>query len=38
MGADHALALTGKDEQVTLSNDKPLVGSLTMTSVKIDKE
>ena len=33
----YALALKSKDEQVTLFNDKPVAGSLTMTSVKIDK-
>lgn len=33
----YALALQGKDEQATLFNDKPVAGSLTMTSVKIDK-
>ncbi|MBP8823852.1 MAG: 4,5-DOPA dioxygenase extradiol [Flavobacteriales bacterium] len=33
----YALALQGKEEQVTLFNDKPLAGSLTMTSVKIGK-
>ncbi len=33
----YTLALQGKDEQAVLFNDKPLAGSLTMTSVKIDK-
>lgn len=33
----YALALKGEDEKVTLFNDKPLAGSLSMTSVKIDK-
>jgi 4,5-DOPA dioxygenase extradiol len=33
----YALALKKADEQATLFNDKPLGGSLTMTSVKIDK-
>ncbi|MBP6390758.1 MAG: 4,5-DOPA dioxygenase extradiol [Flavobacteriales bacterium] len=33
----YTLALKNTDEQVTLFNDKPLGGSLTMTSVKIDK-
>lgn len=33
----YALALQGKDERATLFNDKPVAGSLTMTSVKIDK-
>lgn len=33
----YSLALQGKDEQATLFNDKPVAGSLTMTSVKIDK-
>ncbi len=33
----YALALQGKDEAVSLFNDKPLAGSLTMTSVKIGK-
>ncbi|HEY0977354.1 MAG TPA: 4,5-DOPA dioxygenase extradiol [Flavobacteriales bacterium] len=33
----YTLALQGKDEQATLFNDKPVAGSLTMTSVKIDK-
>lgn len=31
----YSLALKGKDEPVRLFNDKPLAGSLTMTSVKI---
>ena len=31
----YALALQTKDEQATLFNDKPLAGSLTMTSVRI---
>lgn len=33
----YTLALQNKDEQATLFNDKPVGGSLTMTSVKIDK-
>jgi 4,5-DOPA dioxygenase extradiol len=33
----YTLALQGKDERATLFNDKPLAGSLTMTSVRIDK-
>lgn len=33
----YTLALQGKDEQATLFNDKPVAGSLTMTSVRIDK-
>jgi 4,5-DOPA dioxygenase extradiol len=33
----YTLALQAKDEQATLFNDKPLGGSLTMTSVKISK-
>ena len=33
----YSLALQGKDEQATLFNDKPVAGSLTMTSVRIDK-
>jgi 4,5-DOPA dioxygenase extradiol len=33
----YSLALQGKDEQATLFNDKPVAGSLTMTSVKIEK-
>ena len=33
----YALALQGKEERATLFNDKPVAGSLTMTSVKIDK-
>lgn len=32
----YTLALKGKNEKVTLFNDKPVAGSLTMTSVKID--
>ena len=31
----YALALKGKDEQVSFFNDKPVMGSLTMTSVRI---
>jgi len=31
----YALALQGKDDNVTIFNDKPVGGSLTMTSVKI---
>lgn len=33
----YALALKEKDEKVTLFNDKPVGGSLTMTSLKIDR-
>jgi 4,5-DOPA dioxygenase extradiol len=33
----YTLALKGKNEKTTLFNDKPLGGSLTMTSVRIDK-
>ena len=33
----YALALKKEDEQVTFFNDKPLAGSLTMTSFLIDK-
>ncbi len=33
----YTLALKQEGEQVSLFNDKPLAGSLTMTSVKIDK-
>lgn len=33
----YVLALQGKDERATLFNDKPLAGSLTMTSVRIGK-
>jgi 4,5-DOPA dioxygenase extradiol len=33
----YTLALKGKNEKATLFNDKPLGGSLTMTSVRIDK-
>ncbi|MBK7751944.1 MAG: 4,5-DOPA dioxygenase extradiol [Flavobacteriales bacterium] len=33
----YTLALKNADERVTLFNDKPLAGSLTMTSVKIDR-
>ncbi|MBK9539705.1 MAG: 4,5-DOPA dioxygenase extradiol [Flavobacteriales bacterium] len=33
----YTLALKNTDERVTLFNDKPLAGSLTMTSVKIDR-
>lgn len=33
----YTLALQGKDERATLFNDMPLAGSLTMTSVRIDK-
>ena len=33
----YALALRGDDESITYFNDKPLAGSLTMTSLKIDK-
>jgi len=34
----YALALKEEDEQVTLFNDKAIAGSLTMTSLKINKE
>lgn len=34
----YALALKEENEQITFFNDKPVGGSLTMTSVKIDKE
>lgn len=33
----YALALKDKNETVSLFNDKPVAGALTMTSVKIDK-
>lgn len=33
----YSLALKEKDEAVSLFNDKPVAGSLSMTSVKIDK-
>lgn len=33
----YVLALKKENEKVTLFNDKPVAGSLTMTSVKIDK-
>ena len=33
----YALALRGEQEKITLFNDKPVMGSLTMTSLKIDK-
>ncbi len=33
----YALALKGKNESVSLFNDKAVAGSLTMTSVKIDR-
>ncbi len=33
----YTLALQGKDERAMLFNDKPLAGSLTMTSVRIGK-
>ena len=33
----YALALQGKDEKVSLFNDNAVAGSLSMTSVKIDK-
>lgn len=32
----YAMALKEKNERITLFNDKPLAGSLTMTSLKID--
>lgn len=34
----YALALKEENENITFFNDKPVGGSLTMTSVKIDKE
>jgi 4,5-DOPA dioxygenase extradiol len=34
----YALALKEENETVSLFNDKPVAGSLTMTSLKIDKE
>jgi 4,5-DOPA dioxygenase extradiol len=34
----YTLALKEENEKITLFNDKPVGGSLTMTSVKIDKE
>lgn len=33
----YTIALKGDDESITYFNDKPLAGSLTMTSLKIDK-
>jgi 4,5-DOPA dioxygenase extradiol len=33
----YTLALKGEDEKISLFNDKPVAGSLTMTSVKIDR-
>ncbi|GEM_PF-1392215 len=33
----YSLALKDKNETITLYNDKPLAGSLTMTSLKIDR-
>ena len=33
----YALALKEEHEKVSLFNDKPIAGSLTMTSVRIDK-
>jgi 4,5-DOPA dioxygenase extradiol len=33
----YVLAMKGKDEKVSLFNDKPVAGSLTMTSVRIGK-
>lgn len=33
----YALALKGEDEAITYFNDKPLAGSLTMTSLRIDR-
>ncbi len=33
----YTLALKGENEKVSLFNDKPVAGALTMTSVKIDK-
>ena len=33
----YALALKGENEKVSLFNDKPVAGSLTMTSLRIDK-
>ena len=32
----YALALKGENEKITIFNDQPLGGSLTMTSLKID--
>lgn len=32
----YALALKEENEKITLFNDKPVAGSLTMTSLKID--
>jgi 4,5-DOPA dioxygenase extradiol len=34
----YALALKEENEKITLFNDKPVAGSLTMTSLKIEKE
>lgn len=34
----YALALKGESEKVSLFNDKPVAGSLTMTSVKIESD
>ena len=33
----YALALKGEDESITYFNDKPVAGSLTMTSMRIDR-
>ena len=33
----YTLALKGEDEKISLFNDKPVAGSLTMTSVRIEK-
>jgi 4,5-DOPA dioxygenase extradiol len=33
----YALALKEENEKVSLFNDKPVAGSLTMTSLRIDK-
>jgi 4,5-DOPA dioxygenase extradiol len=34
----YILALQDKNERITLFNDKPIMGSLTMTSIKISKD
>ena len=34
----YVLALKEKDEEITIFNDKPVAGSLTMTSIKIDSK
>jgi len=33
----YSLALKGEDESLGIFNDKAMAGSLTMTSIKIDK-